>query len=58
MRKDGRLSTREEGTLYRALQIAEGYSDTREPEDPAREIAHDAVCALRDLIGVACGDDD
>lgn len=58
MRKDGRLSSREEGTLYRALQIAERYSDARDPEDPAAEIARDAVCALRDLIGVACGDDD
>ena len=58
MRQDGKLNTREEAALYRALQIAEGYSDAREQEDPAREIAQDAVCALRDLIGVACGDDD
>lgn len=58
MRNDGRLSTREEAALYRALQIAEDYSDTQEPEDPALEIAQDAVRALRDLIDVACDDDD
>lgn len=58
MRKDGRLSAREESVLYRALQIAENYSFAVEPEDPAREIANDVVVALRDLIDVACCDDD
>jgi hypothetical protein len=58
MRKDGRLSAREESVLYRALQIAESYSYTVEQEDPACEIANDVVDALRDLIGVACRDDD
>lgn len=58
MRKDGRLSAREESVLYRALQISENYSYTVEQEDPACEIANDAVVALRDLIGVACCDDD
>ena len=58
MRKDGRLSAREESVLYRALQIAESYSYTIEPEDPACEIANDVVAALQDLIGVACCDDD
>lgn len=58
MRKDGRLSAREESVLCRALQIAENYSYTVEPEDPACEIANDVVVALRDFIGVACCDDD